>query len=173
MHLKNIGLLRLLVVLVVIAIISGCSTTMSNVGRESVKIERIAIKDQKNDDEQWQTNDVLINYSTETTENTFAISGSVHIKDSVTYSFPRGDYFYLFLNFIDKNSIVLSTHDISPLLRYKIDVDASLPINFSLDKPVDAVFFAFSYFGNFRGAYTSDEYMGDWEIYHRPFTKVP
>lgn len=165
---------RALLISMLITVLSACAATnMSNVGRIVQKREKIAIGDQKTSTGQWQTNNVSLNYSIDNTADAFFISGSVHISESVTASFPLGDYFYLFFNFIDNSGTVISTHNISPLIRFRTEVADQLPFSNTLEKPADAVFFAFSYVGNFKGANTGDENMGDWPIYYRPFTDSP
>jgi hypothetical protein len=165
---------RAFFVSILVTILSACiATSMSNVGRTAHKKEKITIEDKKTSTGQWQTNNVSISYSIDNVPDNFTISGSVHISESVTASFPLGDYFNLFINFIDSSGTVISTHNISPLVRYRTEVAEQLPFTSTLVKPADAVFFAFSYIGNFKSASVGEDNLGDWMIYHRPFTDAP
>ena len=136
---------RALLASILITTLSACAATyMSNVGRTVQKKEKIAIGNQKASTGQWQTNNVSLSYSIDNAADAFSISGSVHISESVTASFPLGDYFYLYINFIDNNGTAISTHNISPLIRFRAEVADQLPFSNTLEKPAGAFFFAFS-----------------------------
>ncbi len=154
-----------------VAIMASCSTTMSNVGRTTVKEKRIAIGDKVTDTRKWETNDLLVNYTINNSADAFSIAGSIQIKFSVVASFPISESFRIFINFLDSNGTAISTQKISPFTKYRGKVPDQLKFSYNLEKPAGAVYYNFSYMGIFKSNFGDENSQEDWEIFHRPFEK--
>ncbi len=157
-----------------ICILSACSiATTANIGKTVSRKHRIALSEHDNNTSTWQTNDLLVNYTIKNSAEDFSVSGTIHIKESILGSFPAAEAFNLFINFIDHDGIVISTHDISPVFGYRLVVPEQVGFKFDLTQPADAAFFTFSYSGTFRSIGFSGEAADEWEIVHEPFTTTP
>ena len=123
----------------------------------------------------WQTYDVSIHYKMLDSGDAITLSGFVKISDSVTYTFPRADFLYIYVYLLNRDGIPTSRHIIRPgISRYNTFSQQS---NFSrtILKDPDTASFAFGYWGNFvdsenvfwggRMRSSGDE----WQIYHSPF----
>lgn len=154
-----------------IVILSSCAALLSNSGRTALKEERIAIGDEITNTGKWQSKDISINYAINNQPNTFFISGSVQINSYILSSFPLGQYLNLYINFLDANGVALSTHDISPFMKYRSEVPQQLDFKNNLEKPAEAVYFNFSYMGLFKSGIGKNSTTDDWEIFYKPFEK--
>ncbi len=162
--------IRLLLVSVIMVSFTACAAMgPSNVGKTALTKEIIPISGQAAADRLWQANDVSVNYSINSSKDTFSISGSVVILDNVLASFPMAETFYLYFTFVDENGLGLSTHNISPLVRYRTEVSKSLSFRKNLIKPDGAVSYVFSYRGTFKSGFGAEQTSEDWEIFYRPF----
>lgn len=155
---------------------SGCTAYLSNVGKTALDIETLNLNTGQTDPRIWQTQDFLIKYDVLPVGNSVTIDGTFYIKDRISYSFPVAQFFYLYINYVDSNNTVLSSHDITPLLAFRTNFQDSFPLRSAPPAPSGTEAFVFSYWGNFTGSANysdSDERggTGDWEVYYSPFEK--
>jgi len=149
--------------------LSGCASTYySNVGQRASE-EFIIPAETAAHSQQWQTNDLKINYDIRNTQESFTVSGTVSMNKFITHSFPAAERFRLFINYLDRNGTALSTADISPLIGYRRDVPEKMKLRNVPLAPPEASAFTFSYIGTFTGGNNADENSGDWEVYFTPF----
>ncbi len=155
---------------------NGCTAYLSNVGKTALDIETLNLDTRQTDLRLWQTHDFLVKYDVLPVGNSVTIDGTLYIKDRISYSFPVPEFFYLYINYVDGNNVVLSSHDITPLLAFRTGFQDSFPLRNAPPAPPGTEAFVFSYWGNFTGNASfsdSDERggTGDWEVYYSPFEK--
>jgi len=156
-----------------VTIISGCAAfTPSNKGLAAIEEQRIAIVEQIDKSQNWQTNEVLLHYSVNNSAQSFSITGTLKIADRIIGSFPFSEYFNLYLTFVDDSGTGLSTHSIGPLFIYRGEVPDTLEFTKTLIKPEGAVAYTFSYDGSFLGDVGQGGGGADWQISFRPFSKT-
>ncbi len=155
---------------------SGCTSYLSNVGKTALDIETLNLDTKQPETRVWQTQDFLIKYDVVPAGNSVTIDGTLFLQDRISYSFPTPQYFYFYINYVDSNNVVLSSHDITPLLAFRTFFQDSFPLRSVPPAPPGTEAFVFSYWGNFTGNGSDNDNderggTGDWEVYYSPFEK--
>lgn len=164
-------LFRIVPVLVLLNLLFGCSFKYAdNVGRMAVE-EQILSGQTTAEDQEWQTNDVKILYTVEPAKGSFAVTGTLSFQQHIMFSFPTVERFNLYINYLDDQGTVLTTHDITPNLGYRVELPDKADLRDVPVAPAEATSFAFNYFGIFKGLSTEEASMGDWVISFNPFQK--
>jgi hypothetical protein len=153
-------------------LLSSCNRALHNKGRTAFIQQQIEIRDTSPDMKLWQTDHLVMKYRLKDIGSSFTISGTVHIKDRVTLSFPISDFLYIYVNLLDQNGMVSSKHDICPCISRYNTVPDQIMFNKTLQKNRDTTSIAFSYWGNFREkGITSPRNVVDLEIFFNPFER--
>lgn len=160
---------------VLMILLASCGKTHTYRERQALPEQQIPIATTLADLELWQTRDVAVRYQMVDNGTYFTLSGYVEIKDSVLYSFPRTDYFYLHVYLLDSRGYATSKHVIRPRLLHYEAIYEQGPFSQKIAKDGDTQAIAFGYQGNFfdvefeeRGGFLRRDKI-DWEIFHSPF----
>lgn len=150
-------------------LLASCATHHPNLGKTALNTQILSGSTEHGKDNVWQTQHLEIIYRVVEAGDTFTVTGTLNISDSITNSFPTTKYFQLQINYLDESNRVMSSHDIAPNMGYKNSIPKELGITGVADAPKGAVAFAFSYWGIFSGMGIQDENTGDWEVHFDPF----
>lgn len=170
-----IGIMRIFhsigVILLGLLFFSSCNNALNTVGRKAFPDEQIEIHDTSPDMRLWQTDHLAIEYQLKDLGSVFTITGTAHISDRITLSFPVLDFLYVYVNLLDRNGVATSKYDIFPVTSRFNTVSNQITFTKTLQKDEGTTAIAFSYWGVFRegGLYNRDS--TDWEIYYNPFEK--
>lgn len=147
---------------------AGCANFLQpEMGAVARPEARIAIPEKEVQKQTFTAGDVKIIYALAGASEPFALSGSIVFDQSLTYSFPIITKFLLKLNFLDGESRVIETIDITPVFGSFGRVPDKLDFRVSHVAPPGSKAIAFNYFGEFRS--TPPETSGTWEIFYFPF----
>lgn len=153
---------------------SSCGSALHNEGRTAFPHEQIKIQNTTQEMELWQTEHLAIQYQIKDLGPSFTITGTVHIKDRITLSFPVLDFLYVYVNLLDRNGIATSKRDIFPATSRFNTVSNQISFSQTLQKDENTAKIAFSYWGIFRErGITYHRDSADWEVYYNPFEKRP
>jgi len=123
----------------------------------------------------WQAQHLSIDYAIQQSENGLGFSGTLTMSDWIYYSFPFPEFFYFYLHYLDEKNSVISSHEISPIIRPIAQYTSTYRLRTPPPPPLGAESFVFSYWGNFfsSGRFGFDEDRGgdDWEIHFNPFLR--
>ena len=155
--------------LCLISLIS-CGFHTSNIGKTARPEQTISIVNDSDSKGTWQTNDLEIAYEIIPLNDTFRVSGTLHVLRSITATFSRTKFFQLQINYLDAERKVISSHEVSPNMGYRVKLPRNMPLLNVPNAPHGAVGFTFSYWGEFASPGIRDENDGEWEVYFTPFT---
>jgi len=166
----------ILILFLLLLLCNGCALHYSHVGKIVKDNESHPLTVNTGKEQVWQTSDILVTYTVEKTGKNHNVSGTLTLQDKISYSFPIPDFFYFYLNYLDANGIVISSHEISPLMALRTGFQDTFPLRSAPPAPAEAVSFVFSYWGNFKeSGYANDSESlgggGEWEIFYNPFAK--
>jgi hypothetical protein len=148
----------------------SCGVHTSNIGKTARPDQTISTVSSSDSKGIWQTNDLEIAYEIIPLDDTFRVSGTLHVLNSITATFSRAKFFQLHINYLDAEQRVISSHEVSPNMGYRIELPRNMPLTNVPNAPRKAVSFTFSYWGVFVSPGISDENAGEWEVYFNPFT---
>jgi hypothetical protein len=153
-------------------VFSSCNNALHNEGRTAFPDEQAEIKDTSVDMEVWQTDHLAIQYRIKDMGSSFTITGTVHIKDRITLSFPVTDFLNIYVNLLDRDGVATSKHNIGAVTSRFNTVPSQIRFTKTVQKDEDTALMAFSYWGKFRerGVGNAREVV-DWEIFYNPFEK--
>lgn len=148
--------------------IAGCAGYIQpEKGAVANKEARILFQESGVKNGEWQTNDLSMTYSLHTTADTVTLSGKLTVDRSLKDSFGTVMRFYLTMNIIDHQGVVLDTVDITPVYsRFSLMPDEVM-IEKVHGKPEGSAGIVFSYYGEFRG--NDPSATGSWNISLFPF----
>jgi len=155
--------------LLLVTIIS-CGVTTSNIGKTARLDQAVSTVNNSESKGIWQTNDLEIAYEIIPLDNTFRVSGTLHILNSITATFPKVKFFKLHINYLDAQQRVISSYEVSPNMGYRVELPRNMPLLNVPNAPQSAVAFTFSYWGVFVSPGIPSENAGEWEVYFTPFT---
>lgn len=161
--------LSFLSIIIMIFMLSSCTSPMKHVGKKALEEHTINAVDAQPNSGTWETGNVRIDYTIEPLGQTFLPSASIHIKDSVLMTFNSADFFQVYLIYLDKEGVALSSHDVSPKVGYKLILKDIYNLLHIPAAPQGAVAFTFSYWGIFVDTDVSGAKAGEWEIFFNPF----
>jgi len=159
----------------VIVLLAGCAGYSSkNIGKTAQDTHVLPLTATGPEPHEWQAKHLSVEYIIQKVGNSFMLSGSLTMSDWIYYSFPYPQFFYFNINYLNENNRVVSSHEISPLIRLRAQFQSTYALPTPPPAPPGAVSFVFSYWGNFQssGRFRDDDEQGgadDWEIYFNPF----
>lgn len=148
----------------------SCGFHTSNIGKTARPEQTINTINGSEAKGIWKTNDLEITHEIIPLDDTFRVSGTLHVLNSITATFSRAKFFQLQINYLDAEQRVISSHEVSPNMGYRIKLPRNMPLTNVPNAPKNAVAFTFSYWGVFVSPGISDENAGEWEVYFNPFT---
>jgi len=151
-------------------LLSSCNNALRNEGRIAFHDEQIEIKDTSVDMAVWQTDHLAIQYRIKDMGSSFTITGTVHIKDRITLSFPVTDFLNIYVNLLDRDGVATSKYNIGAVASRFNTVPSQIRFTNTVQKDEDTTFIAFSYWGKFRERGIGRDVV-DWEIFYNPFEK--
>ncbi|HBG18905.1 MAG TPA: hypothetical protein DDY32_06405 [Desulfobulbaceae bacterium] len=147
---------------------AGCANFLQpETGAVARPEARIALSEKGVQKQTFTAGDVKIIYSLAGAGEPFALSGTIVFDQSLTYSFPIIVKFLLKMSFLDGESRVIETIDITPVFGSFGRVSEKLDFRVSRVAPPGSKAIAFNYFGEFRS--NPPETSGTWEIFYFPF----
>ena len=148
----------------------GCvSTLKSDLGAVARKEARISLSDDipagvlANDD-------IRITYTLVRKGEDISLTGKIVFDRSITDSFTAIKSFSLYLSFLDSESKVIETVDISPVINTYGATPDSLVLKFSGVRPPGSKAMAFHYSGGFIS--NGKHEGGQWDIQYFPFNRA-
>ena len=163
---------KILSILGILILLWGCAAPTANVGK-TVGTEHILpparVTAQSSTALVWQTKDLQVFYEQAQSGDTFTVSGTLHIRKSITRSFPLAERLDFYIHFLDENGIVITSHEIGANIGYLLNIPDTLPLNNVPQAPQGSSSFTFSYWAIFRGSGVANENPGEWDVSFNPF----
>lgn len=160
-------LLPVIVLFISVLLLSGCGQAINNAGKISNKLHHQAISE-TGKKEAWKTEDLSVHYSINKNGSIAEIDASIQLSNKITQGFPLGKYLNVYINFIDNNNTVITTHDVSPLIGYLDYYEHELKLLNIPPIPENAMAFTISYWGSFRDTSVNEGTTIEWEVYFNP-----
>ncbi len=148
---------------------TGCTRfIVPEVGAISQEESRIPYKAGEKQGGILDTKDITFEYTLSERDNGVRLTGELVFDRSLTDSFPMVKTFFLKMNWLDVDGLVLQTIDITPLYSYLSVVPNKMEINKQIEVVPGSRFINFNYYGVFRGE--KPDVNGEWDILLFPFS---
>ncbi len=127
------------------AVLMGCQTLGSPVGRTLADEAGIALQETGVRPGTWSTRDLTVTYDSKISGNTLDLAGRVFFAGPIRNNFTYLDYFQLAVIFADDSGRILEMHGLVSAARSGFDYPLAFQRTFVL--PQGAGYFGFSYTG--------------------------
>lgn len=162
------------VLLLLSLLINGCAMNLIPGPGDVAEPEAItSLVDNGINNDVLQTKDLVFGYSVSISGDLYTLQGDLYIAGHITNSFPLVNNFFLKMSFLDVQGRVITTTDITPLLRHLYPVPEDLKLRASGKLPPGTKAVAFSYFGEFSDNSLVRGDSASWGISYFPFVKKP
>ena len=148
---------------------TGCTRfIVPEIGAVALEESRIPYKAGEKQDGILETKDLTFEYTLSGSGNGTRLTGELVFDRSLTDSFPMIKTFFLKMNWLDVDGLVLQTRDITPLYSYLSNVPNKLKINTQIENVPGSRVINFNYYGVFRGE--KPDVSEEWDIFLFPFS---
>ncbi|WP_458774225.1 hypothetical protein [Desulforhopalus sp. 52FAK] len=149
--------------------LGGCAAyIVPEVGSVASEESRIVYKGTDNEEGLLDNKDLKVKYTLSGSDVETRFKGELEFDRSLTDSFPIMLKFFLKLNWLDAEGVVLQTVDVSPFFSYRTFAPNKLKIDKTIPVAPGSVAYCFNYFGVFQGE--KPDVSEEWDIFLFPFT---
>jgi hypothetical protein len=148
---------------------TGCTRfIVPEIGAIAQEESRIPYKAGEKLDGILDTKDITFEYTLSESDNGVRLTGELVFDRSLTDSFPMVKTFFLKMNWLDVDGLVLQTIDITPLYSYLSVVPNKMGMSKQIETVPGSRFINFNYYGVFRGE--KPDVSEEWDIFLFPFS---
>jgi len=131
---------------------------------------RVPLVDGEIKDGVLQTNDLRMEYLLKGSDEEFTFSGQISFVGGITNSYSLLRSFFIRMSFLDEKGKVLSSVDITPLLRTLSGIPDIIECKSSGKRPAGSTAVAFNYYGILMEN-TKSMGRGEREVFYMPFER--